>query len=72
MIQYGNKMLEVEENLLKWAKSQIPDLEDMTPLREQASSRQYTRITIGNDSTACFSCFRSLDCRQVGIRVFRW
>ena len=28
-------MLEVEENLLKWAKSQIPDLEDMTPLESK-------------------------------------
>ena len=50
MIQYGNKMLEVEENLLKWAKSQIPDLEDMTPLREQASSRQYFRASSTRES----------------------
>ena len=50
MIQYGNKMLEVEENLLKWAKSQIPDLEDMTPLREQASSRQYFRASSARES----------------------
>tara|TARA_B100001250_G_scaffold394286_1_gene397991 strand:+ start:135 stop:1139 length:1005 start_codon:yes stop_codon:yes gene_type:complete len=38
-------MLEVEENLLKWAKSQIPDLEDMFLLREQASSRKYYRVS---------------------------
>ena len=50
MIQHGNKMLEVEENLLKWAKSQIPDLEDMTPLREQASSRQYFRASSTRES----------------------
>ena len=38
-------MLEVEENLLKWAKSQIPDLVDMVLLREQASSRKYYRVS---------------------------
>ena len=38
-------MLEVEENLLKWAKSQIPDLETMERLREQASSRKYYRVS---------------------------
>ena len=38
-------MLEVEENLLKWAKSQIPDLVDMVLLREQASSRKYYRAS---------------------------
>ncbi len=38
-------MLEVEENLLKWAKSQIPDLGTMERLREQASSRKYYRVS---------------------------
>ena len=43
-------MLEVEENLLKWAKSQIPDLEDMVLLREQASSRKYYRVSSARES----------------------
>ncbi len=37
-------MLELEENLFKWAKSQIADLGPMEPIREQASSRKYYRV----------------------------
>ena len=37
-------MLELEENLFKWAKSQIVDLGPMEPIREQASSRKYYRV----------------------------
>ena len=41
-------MLKVEENLFEWAKSQIPDLGDITLLREQASSRKYYRVSSGD------------------------
>ena len=40
-------MLKIEENLFEWAKSQIPDLGDLTLLREQASSRKYYRASSG-------------------------
>jgi len=40
-----NVMVEHEDNLFKWAKSQIADLGPMEPLREQASSRKYYRVT---------------------------
>ena len=43
-------MLEVEENLFKWAKSHIPDLGSMKILREQASSRKYYRVTSARKS----------------------
>ena len=38
-------MLELEDNLFKWAKSQIADLGAMEFLREQASSRKYYRVS---------------------------
>jgi Predicted phosphotransferase related to Ser/Thr protein kinases len=41
-------MLKIEENLFEWAKSQIPDLGDITLLREQASSRKYYRVSSGD------------------------
>ena len=37
-------MLELEDNLFKWAKSQIADLGPMELLKEQASSRKYYRV----------------------------
>jgi len=37
-------MIELEENLFKWAKSQNSDLSTMEFLREQASSRKYYRV----------------------------
>ena len=37
-------MIGLEDNLLKWAKSQLADIVDITPLREQASSRKYYRV----------------------------
>ena len=37
-------MLELEDNLFKWAKSQIADLGPIELLREQASSRKYYRV----------------------------
>ena len=38
-------MLELEDNLFKWAKSMVADLGPMELLREQASSRKYYRVT---------------------------
>ena len=38
-------MIELEDNLFKWAQSQIADLRTMELLREQASSRKYYRVT---------------------------
>ncbi len=38
-------MLELEDNLFKWAKSQIDDLGPLELLKEQASSRKYYRVT---------------------------
>jgi len=38
-------MLGIEDNLFKWAQSQIADLGTMELLREQASSRKYYRST---------------------------
>tara|TARA_Y100001960_G_scaffold320525_1_gene393535 strand:- start:1967 stop:2971 length:1005 start_codon:yes stop_codon:yes gene_type:complete len=43
-------MLEVEENLFKWAKSHIPDIGTMETLREQASSRKYFRVSSAGKS----------------------
>ncbi len=43
-------MLEVEENLFKWAKSHIPDIGAMEALREQASSRKYFRVSSAGKS----------------------
>jgi len=43
-------MLEVEENLFKWAKSHIPDIGTMETLREQASSRKYFRVSSAEKS----------------------
>ena len=37
-------MLEVEDKLFKWVKSQITVIGAMEPLREQASSRKYYRV----------------------------
>ena len=37
-------MLELEDNLFKWAKSMVADLGPMELLREQASSRKYYRV----------------------------
>ena len=38
-------MLELEDNLFKWAESLVADLRPMELLREQASSRKYYRVT---------------------------
>ena len=38
-------MLELKDNLFKWAKSMVADLGPMELLREQASSRKYYRVT---------------------------